>query len=439
MVIRNVRITRFVSAGLALIALGAAACDGPRCKPIERCDIRQPSCHDRALRLAACLRDRGERADLDIAVEVLDLDSYRKQAERELREAEQDDERRESMRRGLALIGLGERGWSVQRAVKERSEWLAGYYETSPRQIVVIDRGGAMDEPDQVLTLVHEMTHALQDAAGQLDTSDEVSQLDAHLARRALIEGEATLVTDQAGTEGYGLSFFDLDYAAALARYRSTSLANAVDARSPFERAYSYFTYAYGASYLWGRREKKHSVNSAAAFDELPQSTHAVMEGDPTLPPNDLGDEAVPDLPDLTLVGSYHLGRFLYEVFRWPAEGVPLSFDWAPWGDELEADTFSVFIDAEGNVLTSWRLRFWHRLEAEDFAAHLIDANPEARIEAEGRDIWWLTAERDQQLQALPATLSWTAAPDYDFGFAPDEEVTESARRVLCAQPSARR
>jgi hypothetical protein len=432
-------VTRPASLTALLLALISVACDSPRCKPIERCDIRKSFCQKRALRLAACLRERDENEDdVEVAVRTLDLDSYRERVEEELRDDAQ-NEQLAQMRRGLALIGLEDPDWSAKRAAQENTEWVGAYYDSEEKQVTLIERGYALNSAQQVIALVHEMTHALQDVAGQLDIKGDARQWDQLLARRALIEGEATLVEDQATTEGYGYAFFDIDYAGALAQYRKDGLAGAASARSAFERAYSYFTYAYGASYLWERRERKRSIASAAAFDELPQSTYAVMAKDPQSRPNDLGDEAVPDLPDLTLVGTYHLGRFLYEVFRWPTANVPLSFDWAPGGHAFEADTFSVFVDAEGRVLTSWRLRFDDAWSAEGFAAHLIAANPEARIEAEGSDVWWLTAERDELLEALPAELSWTAAPEFDFGFGPDDPGTESGHRVLCLQASARR
>lgn len=432
-------VTRLSSVAVLWLGLVSVGCDTPRCKPIERCDIRKSFCQQRALRLAACLRDRNEsEEDVEVEVTTLDLDTYRERVEQELRDDEQ-NEQLAQMRRGLALIGLEDPEWSIKRAAQESTDWVGAYYDSDEKQVTLIERGEALDSANQVIALVHEMTHALQDVAGQLDIKGDAQRWDQLLARRALIEGEATLVEDQAYTEGYGYAFFDSNYKGALALYRTNGLAGAVSARSPFERAYSYFTYAYGASYLWERREKKRSVASATAFDQPPESTYAVMEGDPTLRANDLGDEAVPELPELTLVGTYHLGRFLYEVFRWPAEGVPLEFRWAPFGDEFVADTFSVFVDAEGRVLTSWRLRFEDRLVAEDFATHLIVRNSDAYIAMSERDVWWLTAERDELLEALPAELSWTAAPEHDFGFGPDDPGPDEAQRIRCVHRPARR
>ena len=47
--------------------------------------------------------------------------------------------------------------------------------------------------------------------------------------------------------------------------------------------------------------------------------------------------------------------------------------------------------------------------------------------------VWLIAAENDALIEALPEELSWVAAPELDFGFEPEGDVT-ARRRILCPQ-----
>lgn len=111
----------------------------------------------------------------------------------------------------------------------------------------------------------------------------------------------------------------------------------------------------FGASYLWPLVDREGAAAVAGAYAEPPRSSYAVMQADPWHADqrfNDLRDDAVPEL-ELTLVGTIHLGRFMFEVFSELDEPTIELPDDLPWGDEFVADTLSVFVNDDGHVLPS--------------------------------------------------------------------------------------
>jgi hypothetical protein len=383
------------------------------------------------------LRGAGESDELDIPVRIIPRDEYL-DSEREEANAEQ-DEARAQMRRGLALFGLEQRDTSAADAREQRARLVGGYYDPTDGSIALIDFGGGF-AGDDVVMLVHEMVHALQDAAGQLAPKEPLRRFDEALARQAIVEGAATIVQDEAIALGYEYDFDQLDYRHALARYRGSSAAALAIDRSPFSTASMRFPYAYGASYLWPLRGKDGARDFAAVFDDLPVSTFAVMSGEPGRRPNDLGGAAVPvfparpDRPELTLVGTYHLGRFLYHggvgdnSTRIPEYALP-------WGDDFVADMLSVFKTEEGSVVAAYRVRF----SGEDTLWRVADFIAEEGLEGvagvEGQDLFWFEAEDEALLTDITSELSWRAAPELDFGYAEGEDAR--AGRVHCLRELA--
>jgi hypothetical protein len=75
---------------------------------------------------------------------------------------------------------------------------VLGYYDDKRDEMAVVQRGGAFGPLERV-TLAHEYTHALQDQHFDLDSLDreDLSNGDRSLARTALVEGDASLLTQQ--------------------------------------------------------------------------------------------------------------------------------------------------------------------------------------------------------------------------------------------------
>lgn len=125
-----------------------------------------------------------------------------------------------------------------------RIDSTGAFYSSRDKRITLID------EP-ATSTVVHEYVHALQDqhfdlAAYDRDTSDEF------LARRAVVEGDATLASARFQIEEQtgGLGLEAIDFGQYLADYRMFS--EEVLDTSPYPilfRGYLSFTYAYGLRY----------------------------------------------------------------------------------------------------------------------------------------------------------------------------------------------
>jgi hypothetical protein len=407
------------NASAICVALTLGACsDAPRCKPIERCDVRTRSCQRAAREEAICLRDRAEFGELEVSVVTLDREAYLEQVRQE-----EESAAAQQVRRGLALFELAAPPEERKEARVARARQVAGFYESSERRITIVGGGTAWDTSGFILTLVHEFVHALQDAAGQLDPFP-IHGFDQMLVRGALVEGEATILTDEAAAEGHGFSFRELDYTRALSSYRGSALAWVADSASLFDTAYSGHAYAFGASYLWPLRRDGDAEAIGEAFRDPPVSTYAIMHGDPVRPAqlaNDLEGSAAPVLTDFTRLGCYRFGRFFYEARR-RAGALEL-----PESGDFVADTLCVFADAEEGITATWRIRFASDTAATWAAeASLASEGTSEFVARDGLDVWWAAGFR----ATLPGDLAWEAAPARDFGFEDQDE--PEAGRIDC-------
>jgi hypothetical protein len=427
----------------AAVALTLACAETPRCKPIERCDVRHAACQQAALRQAACLRGLDESSERAIAVKLMKRDDF---VQGEVEGAAEQSEASAQMRRGLTLFGFTRAGGSAEDAAEQRAKLVGAYYDADERNITILDFDRA-DSAFAVNALVHEMVHALQDRAGQLAPREPSRRFDQALAHAALIEGEATIAGDEAWVAGLSFAFDETKYVRALARYRDRAQTAASYDPFRFETARMRFAYAFGASYLWPLRARGGPAALADAYAVLPASTDAIMRGDPTLEPDDLGDAAVPvlsddpDLPALSLVGSYHPGRFLYEVGLGTRQArIPPHL--LPAGDRFVADTLSVFATEDDRVLAVYRVRFadeedLHEIsrylarDPDDFEEWPEDNPPHIYAGVDGRDLWWAEAEWSLPSEGSPPELSWQTAPEADFGYGDGEDVAP-ALRIQC-------
>ncbi|MDB4974971.1 MAG: hypothetical protein JWN48_3312 [Myxococcaceae bacterium] len=402
------------------------ACDADsRCGTLATCDVQEVSCQAAALRYAACLRGRNESTDLAIPVTVQPRADYL--AARIAEAQASDGAAARSLRRGLALFGLGRAMSTPELEARARYANVIAHYESAPPSIVVVSDGQRLDGPEAVVTLVHEMTHALQDAAGEL--SAQPASYDAQLAMSAVNEGEATIAEDETWAQGYGLELDALDYGDALFNYRGQSLPFRGEAAADlFDEAYGRFSYAWGASYLWRLRQARGVAALASAHAVLPVSSYAVMSLDPTHPelrPNDLGAAAVPVLPALTFSASLHLGRFVYGMYARTSEDGFLF----PVGPDFVADTFSVFSATDGSVLAVWRLRFADPALVTRTLQWLAERGSTLQVGSEGSDLWIVEAETPALAATLPVPLTFQAAPRVDLGL---DQTSAAATRIDC-------
>ncbi|MEY4509747.1 MAG: hypothetical protein RLZZ450_1869 [Pseudomonadota bacterium] len=325
-----------------------------------------------------------------------------------------------TFRRGLSLFQLNPAMSTSETEARAQAKNVGAVFDTDEARVVVIDDGYALSG-SYVAVLVHEMVHALQHAAGELG-GNVAPRYDARLARSAVIEGEATIAEDEAIVQGFGYAFDSSAYGKSLSSYRAQKAPHlAWSRRTSFDDLYSEFSYAWGASYLWPLRRDQGAPALASAHATLPISTYAVMSLDPSQPgqrPDDLGDQAVPVLPNLALAATVHMGRFAYDTLRAVAKQT-FAF---PAGVHFVADTLSVFSSVDGSVLAAWRFRFDDPSEVfltQQLRQRETELSP---VGVDGADLWLIAAEKADLLAALPVPLTFQAAPAADFGYAPGTE-----------------
>jgi hypothetical protein len=109
----------------------------------------------------------------------------------------------------LKAFGLIPEGMDLGRYLPELlSSQVAGFYDTDRKFLALVDptRGASRREErqaDEDMVLVHELTHALQDQHFDLHRFEERDPLsDGGAAKKALVEGDATLAMIDAGLHG---------------------------------------------------------------------------------------------------------------------------------------------------------------------------------------------------------------------------------------------
>lgn len=125
--------------------------------------------------------------------------------------------------------------------VGSSTDWVGGMYWPGEGRIVLV--GEPADD-----ALVHEYVHALQDQHFGFDAVDRYDTSDAFLARRAIIEGDATLAQYRfALQESHGVDLGSADWLGVFNVYRGTSDSLIQEGTyPPVFLDYPTFCYAYG-------------------------------------------------------------------------------------------------------------------------------------------------------------------------------------------------
>ncbi len=255
-----------------------------------------------------------------------------------------------------ALMALGwiQRRTELDRIVQCVMTEIAGYYETREKAVYLISDGeisGAMAK----LVLAHELTHALQDQHFDLERlllgGDEVTitsfPLDQEQASRALIEGDASLLTAQ-----YLQSLPREEiwtYVQEVWQLPSSCLENI----SPHLREMWYFPYTYGTQFVNFLYERGGWAEVNAAYGSPPVSTEQILH-----PERYLAGDVPRTVPSVDLSGVLKeswkpvfggtVGEFALRLFlgEWLVEPLVLSAT-RGWG----GDALTVYVDERGQTL----------------------------------------------------------------------------------------
>ncbi len=265
-------------------------------------------------RLAAeLLPDLAERSGLELREPVRVARRSREELVRYL-EAKLDDElppeRGRRLTESYALLGLVPEELDLRKIlVSVYTEQVAGFYDPDSTALFVMD-----DQPEQNLrsVLVHELVHAVQDQATNLDSLTARSRgNDRQVAAQAAIEGHATLVMLEHLTEeaqGRPVDLSEIPDFASRVRPALEGLRSQYPALSGAPeviRESLLFPYLEGAGFIqrfWRAREGRPSPFG----DALPQSTEQILHPEKIL--EDPADG--PTEVSLSVAGG---GRILYE------------------------------------------------------------------------------------------------------------------------------
>jgi hypothetical protein len=182
--------------GMGLFALGLLGCEE---RELKLCDITTSSCQQSIY--YADLRVRGDGYDPFGGIppiRTISEDQYRSELQAESKQSSQTDSSQPWWDNALALLHLmPAAAESTETSIENQVSNVAAYYDPTSRKVTVIDHPLRADaDPDVVktenmITLAHELVHALQDREMVLKIEPEST--DELFAMKAQIEGDSTL------------------------------------------------------------------------------------------------------------------------------------------------------------------------------------------------------------------------------------------------------
>jgi hypothetical protein len=123
---------------------------------------------------------------------------------------------------------------------------VAAYYDPNTANVTIID-DAAESLSSGSLTLSHEFTHALQDQReGLAALGKSAFSTDSQMAVTALVEGEATILSDAAMTRAVGVPYVRANVIAYLDRLSSALLDEIATSEAPFNEAQLVLPYPVG-------------------------------------------------------------------------------------------------------------------------------------------------------------------------------------------------
>ena len=435
----------------ALVLLTACSPDA-RCG-LHACDIRATDCQQTAAAAAACLLGQPPQ---QIPIALVTRSQY---IAGEIAAAHAGDVAREQRRLdALVLLDLADGGVTPEQAATSLSDRVAAFYDPAVKKITIVTDDNSdtpLDGATNMSLLVHESTHALQDARGRLayPPPDGDRSYDRAMAQAALIEGEASL-TESLTT----LALFEHDVAKVpwepvFTRLHALGTRIAAAAPVPIDLAYSYFAYPFGLSTMYRGYAALGPAGLDAIWASPPVSTRQILL-DPGAPElgsplvEDLGPESVPELPaEFAFVDGDRTGAFVFQLFVLRAEQhsrVPL-----PAGSRalalaanLRGDYLSLWnrANARPAAVAIWRLRFSSTEQATLAWEHLDRVQ---RWTASARPALWSPRQQDRDViltapaaDLLAATATWKAPPPPP---APPAASASAAPRAatICPRPLA--
>jgi hypothetical protein len=395
---------------VALVLLLAPACAPHRCG-LELCDIRDEACQQRLAEATACAH---ESAVPQVPTRVISEAQYRQEA-RAAAAATIDPERFRRLVKGLALMNLVPGTLTVEGAADETAH-AGAYYDPVKPEIVVIDRGQAMGSYEQVTTLVHELTHAIQHQRGVLFSADSTST-DQALARRAAIEGEAVLIQDFAELALFRDDIADVPWSRVFGEWQAWARQAMLEAPAPIYAADPTFAYPFGTQLAYQAWAQGGWPAVEGVVASPPASTARVAAGFGAAEPTSAGSEpldrvALPELPQsFERLALDQLGAWIFDAYLSRLRVIS-HHERRKLSESLMGDRFSIHEDPQtGLTVVTWRLRFAHSYQSDALKESLAQAlPPSTRAFWLGGDLV-LAASNLEPWAAMVGELPWRAGP----------------------------
>lgn len=348
---------------LAAAGLLPTACGDDEADPCiyAVCAIDEPGCVERAAAAVAC---QLEQDVLQPKVRMLTAAQYVAESEAEAPKQTAADERdyRDYLRM-QALLGLMPEDYQPDDAGSDYVRNFVAFYSPDKKEIFLLTDRAAGDAQDDYLILIHELVHAYQDAAWDLNAFEQEHAYtnDRWLGARALIEGDAVLYQNLASARLRGYAPEELDWVGYFGEWQQDSLAAGLKTETPALDVAALFPYAFGGAFTLDAWWDGGAARIADLFHTPPDSVRQVLGGFEVWPESLANQDASFDaravaiLPaDYEIVTGTHEGVWTLNATLQRTAGGGL---WAPELDGVAADFLSTWRWNGGEVVAIWRIR----------------------------------------------------------------------------------
>ncbi|MBI5542444.1 MAG: hypothetical protein HY901_01035 [Deltaproteobacteria bacterium] len=361
---------------------------GTACRSKSACDIRDPACQRDIF--YSVLDARGQAWDAwanPPPMEVMTKDQFRAFLEASAASSQGSDSAEPSWDPVYKLLGFLDRdASSAETSIDSQVEGVVAFYSRTTRSVTIIDRGMPSDEESSSMTLAHEIVHALQDRdvglslyVGSGLTSDEL------MARRSMVEGEATLYGLMVNLGMRELAFQDVNWAGYFESFRDTVDESVASSAGRLGEARRLLPYVAGAHYLEQAYARGGTPEVEFAFLAKPPSLSAVVDSyDAPVPvraPLSCGGPPPPG--GYEQVGSSRLGAA--GLYAFAIKNLRDGRAWdlmRAWSD----DTLRFYQSPEGATAVSWTVRLNGKRGFNDYFSTLqnvaagLGARSQARL-----------------------------------------------------------
>ncbi|MBX2813915.1 MAG: hypothetical protein KTR25_19010 [Myxococcales bacterium] len=178
--------------------------------------------------------------------------------------------------RVLTLLTLLPETTTQKDAQKSNLSNILAFYSSSNKEVVMVDRGIPLTDPQSIRTLAHEFVHAVQDQETDIAALKRAATtIEASFRVRSLIEGEARLVDTMFDARQNGLSPDNINWSRTYQRYDDYMESLLAETDTPYIWATSSSLYLYGSRWLQKQLETVDQPIREALISGLPISSAA--------------------------------------------------------------------------------------------------------------------------------------------------------------------